>query len=271
MHERQQSSGKKKRSPGRTALFVIVLVICIGVFLFAGYQLAGILFDYGEGTKEYASISEQYSIPDPVVPSADADAAQEQPQSVLPKDIDIASLTSDYPDCVGWIYIEGTPIDYPIARAEDNSYYLRRLLTKEHNTAGTLFVDYRNTGTFADQNTIIYGHNMKNGSMFACLAEYRDPDYYAQHPAIWLFTPGGIYRAEIFSIYDTDAASNTYTFHFETEEDFAAYLERIVHNAEYDTGVAVAPTDRILTLSTCVRGSDTQRHIVHAKLVSIGD
>ena len=106
---------------------------------------------------------------------------------------------------MGWIYVEAVPdINYPIVHGKDNETYLHRTYEKNYNFAGTIFVDYENKGDFSDCNTIVYGHNMKNGSMFAQLKKFtQDEETYKKSKYFWIFTPEKNYRYEIISAYTT--------------------------------------------------------------------
>lgn len=201
---------KKKKTAGDVVL-TVVLIAAICVFCYAGYNLFHIYTEYKKGTDEYNSITQMaVTERDP-----DGEAAGPEAGSELkaPMDIDFASLKSVNDDVVGWIYVEAVPdINYPIVHGKDNETYLHRTYEKNYNFAGTIFVDYENKGDFSDCNTIVYGHNMKNGSMFAQLKKFtQDEETYKKSKYFWIFTPEKNYRYEIISAYTTGVNSDTYT------------------------------------------------------------
>ena len=215
---------KKKKTAGDVVL-TVVLIAAICVFCYAGYNLFHIYTEYKKGTDEYNSITQMaVTERDP-----DGEAAGPEAGSELkaPMDIDFASLKSVNNDVVGWIYVEAVPdINYPIVHGKDNETYLHRTYEKNYNFAGTIFVDYENKGDFSDCNTIVYGHNMKNGSMFAQLKKFtQDEETYKKSKYFWIFTPEKNYRYEIISAYTTGVNSDTYTLFKGPGEEFEKYLE----------------------------------------------
>ena len=162
---------KKKKTVGDHIL-TIVLIVAICIFCYAAFNLYHIYTEYKKGTDEYNSISEM------AVTERDPDQVEEidQPdeQPVAPVSIDFDSLRSINEDVIGWIYMEALPeISYPVVQGEDNNFYLHQTYEKNYNFAGTIFIDYENKRDFSDCNTLVYGHNMKNGSMFGMLKKYR--------------------------------------------------------------------------------------------------
>ena len=188
-------------------------------------------------------------------------------------DIDVASLKSGNDDVVGWIYVEAVPdINYPIVHGKDNETYLHRTYEKNYNFAGTIFVDYENKGDFNDCNTIVYGHNMKNGSMFAQLKKFtQDEETYKKSKYFWIFTPEKNYRYEIISAYTTGVNSDTYTLFKGPGEEFEKYLEKIKGYSEIRTDAeGMNIKDKIITLSTCT-GNEATRYVVQGKRVDTLD
>ena len=130
---------------------------------------------------------------------------------------------------IGWIYVDALPdISYPIVQGKDNQTYLHQTYEKNYNFAGTIFVDYENGRDFNDCNTLVYGHNMKNGSMFGHLKKFtEDEKLYNNDRYFWILTPDKNYRYEIISAYTTGVNSDTYTLFKGPGEEFAEYLETI--------------------------------------------
>ncbi len=260
-------------------LWKIMLFIAIVVFLFSSYQLYAIFVEYKEGTDQYVDISNMV-VEKPVEPPVIVEEKEiineqgkiEKPYSDLPKylapDVDFKELQGVNSDVIGWIEIEAIPsISYPIVHTDDNDYYLKRTIYKKWNSAGSIFVDYTNNGTFTDCNTIIYGHNMKNGSMFGNLSDLYEKGKYKESPYIWICTPKGKYRYEIFSIQYADVNSNTYTFHQTHGKEFHQYLIEMASRSEVDFKTPyLSGDDYIITLSTCTSNKNT-RFVVQARWI----
>ena len=257
---------KKKKTVGDHIL-TIVLIVAICIFCYAAFNLYHIYTEYKKGTDEYNSISEM------AVTERDPDQVEEidQPdeQPVAPVSIDFDSLRSINEDVIGWIYMEALPeISYPVVQGKDNAYYLHHLFSGESNINGSIFVDCHNQPDFTDQNTIVYGHNMKNGSMFGTLDKYQDKELFEQHPEFYLYLPDKILKYRIFSCYAGRTGSEGYRYHFPEAEDFQTFLDTVSSYRDYDTGTELSATDRIVTLSTCVNSRRNYRYLVHGKLSS---
>ena len=154
-------------------------------------------------------------------------------------------------DIVGWIYLEGSEINYPIAQSGDNSYYLKHLFDKSSNSSGCIFLDCRNASDFTDKHSIVYGHHMKNGTMFSGLDSYKSQEYYDTHPQIMLLTPEQNYVIEIFAGYVASVEDDAWQVDFGSEDDFEEWIGQSIDRSCFAGSVAPAATDRIITLSTC--------------------
>lgn len=193
---------------------------------------------------------------------------EEKTLPVLKNPIDFTQLLSVNSDIVGWLRIRALDISYPVVQGKDNDYYLHRTFEKTDNFAGCLFVNSYNMGDFTDQNTIIYGHNMKNGSMFGKLKNFNDPEVFKKSRYFWIFTPDFIYQYRIFSASVVDKTGLTYQISF-TDDEFDQFISRAYSNSVVDNqGVTVTKEDRIVTLSTCT-GDDSTRFVVMGKLAQI--
>lgn len=256
---------QKRFSPLR----LLVLLAAVGVFCYAGMQL----LDYsGENAQaeqgNQALIDQAVVLVEPTAPAEGAAEETEPLREAAPIQVDFEALHLQNPDIIGWIYSPDTPINYPIAQSEDNSYYLRRLIDGTRNTAGTIFADFRNAPDFADRNTLVYGHNMKNNTMFGTLSEYRRQDYYEAHSLLWLLTPGGSYKLEPLSGFVTRADSDSYTI-FETQEALHSYLDEAVAQSGFRTETDLDTVERIVTLSTCTYQGDDKRFILVCALTEL--
>lgn len=265
-----------KKKHFKNHLWNILFVAALCMFAYAFYNVISIHSVYRAADNEYASLAEIARSSEPnqanvaesgaVYPDAetnsvvDADVAYQSP-------IDFAALREINPDVIGWIYIDGTNIDYPIVRSKDNDDYLRKTFKGERNASGAIFMDYQNSPDFTDKNSIIYGHKMKNGSMFADLTDYKNQNFYESHPSFVIFTPDMEYRCDIISIYVTPGiGSRTYAMSYVNESSFSEYIDYISEGSIIRTGYMFNASDRIVTLSTCDAAFDDARMIVHAVL-----
>lgn len=265
--QKQPEQKKKKKSD---VLLTIALIVAIAVFCYAAFNLYHIYTEYKKGTDEYNQIEEM------AVTERDADSAEVAgPNAQLkpPIEVDFDKLKSVNEDVVGWIYVDALPdISYPIVKGKDNQTYLHQTYEKNYNFAGTIFVDYENSGDFSDCNTLVYGHNMKNGSMFGHLKKFREDDkLYKQDKYFWILTPERNYRYEIITAYTTGVNSDTYTLFKGPGEEFEEYLETIKGYSEIQTDdTDLTIKDRIVTLSTCT-GNESTRFVVQGKRVDAED
>lgn len=171
-------------------------------------------------------------------------------------------------DYMGWINIENTPVNYPIVKSNDNEFYLTRGFNKEYLISGSIFMDYRNKG-FEDKNIVIYGHNMKDLSMFGSLKKYKNLDYLKDNKYITISNKENeIFKYEIFSAYVTDAYDlEAVSTNFNTKEHFIKYINKIYEKSIHDLNIDTKIIDKILTLLTCSNESNDSRLVIHAKLM----
>ena len=267
---------------------LIVMLAALAVFLYSGYTLYGFYKEYKKRSDEYDNLENSYAVDqeqesENIDNLEDDDALQsisgqevrtvfedgeEKTLPVLKNPIDFTQLLSVNSDIVGWLRIRALDISYPVVQGKDNDYYLHRTFEKTDNFAGCLFVNSYNMGDFTDQNTIIYGHNMKNGSMFGKLKNFSDPEVFKKSRYFWIFTPDFIYQYRIFSASVVDKTGLTYQISF-TDDEFDQFISRAYSNSVVDNqGVTVTKEDRIVTLSTCT-GDDSTRFVVMGKLAQI--
>src|SRR5690625_306291 len=194
-----------------------------------------------------------------------SDLTVEEKTEILPK---FHSLLEQNSDTVGWIHIPNTVIDYPIVQADDNTCYLDHTFAMEKNKAGAIFMDYRNDVEELDQNTINYGHHMKDGSMFKRLAKFRNEDFLLENKKIVFNSIYEEMEWEIFAVFVTDTDFNYIEPNFSTEDEFQEFIEMVklksIMPLEYD----ITQEDHILTLSTCGYDFDDARIVVQAKLLN---
>jgi len=256
----------------------IALAVVIGI---SGYNALSIWMDQRRSDDEYADLRKLSLSADRkagVIGSAAAGRGAFMLASAAPpaagltapeKQVDFEALRAINDDTVAWIYSEGTPIDYPVVLGEDNAFYLTHTFSGRPGAAGAIFMDFDNQGDFSDANTAIYGHHMRNGSMFASLDKYRKQSYYDEHPVIYLYTPGGNYAIELFSAYVRDASLLPHDF--DSPRAFLAYADQIKALSDFRSDVMIGENDRIVTLVTCNYNYDDARYVVHGKLVPLHD
>ncbi len=192
---------------------------------------------------------------------------KEEPKEVLPF---IQELQQRNPEVVGWIELQGTEIDYPVVQAEDNEFYLKRDWLGQDNSAGAIFMDYRNDPLGFEErktHTILYGHHRQDGSMFQNLMNYKDEQYFKENPTFEVTDQYGTHTFEIFSVYVTSIDFYFIETRFPEDEDFEEFLEAIIERRKFDTDVKVTAEDHLLTLSTCTYEYDDARFVVHARRV----
>ena len=180
--------------------------------------------------------------------------------------INIGALQEVNPDVLGWIRIPDTKIDYPLMQGEDNDFYLKHTWEKAPNSVGSIFMEHLNSPDLTDYNTIVYGHNMKNNSMFGDLENFAVQKYWQEHPYVYIAAAEGVYRYEIFVFFRAEVDSLTYSINPTRDDTKQKFLALSLENSWIDTGIQPAVTDRILTLSTCSGMNYSNRYVVQARL-----
>lgn len=180
--------------------------------------------------------------------------------------INIAALRETNEDVLGWIRIPDTKIDYPLMQGEDNDFYLKHTWQKKRNSVGSIFLEYLNRPDLTDFNTIVYGHNMRDKSMFGQLDNYSIDDFWKTHPYVYVAIDSGVYRYEVFAFFQAPVDSVTYSIRPRRDDTKQEFLDYSMESNWIDTGVQPVITDRILTLSTCTGRDYTARNVVQARL-----
>ncbi len=237
---------------------VILTLIFMGGLVVSIYQIASQLKEYSEGKESYTDLDMYIELPDPRENSGAAEEIlTESGESASKEDlipwpaVDFTALSEINPDIVGWIYIEDTDINYPVVQGSDNAYYLKHLFNGEYNNSGCIFLDSRVALDFSDRHNILYGHHMKNGTMFSGLDNFKRQDYYDAHSCALLMTPSGNYRVEFFAGYVASVEEAAWNVGFGSDMEFEAWVEDARERSCFESDISVAVTDRILTLSTC--------------------
>lgn len=194
------------------------------------------------------------------------EAVEDDPVLEELRKTDLAALRENNPDVVGWIRVPDTKIDYPVVQGEDNDYYLKHTWQGNANSVGTIFMDVSSHPDLTDFNTLIYGHNMRSGSMFAALRNYGQQSYYDAHPYVYLLVDNGVFRFDIFSAYQAELDASAYGQSFRQRETREKFLGDAAEKSAIETGITPGIRDRILTLSTCSGMGYETRWVVHARL-----
>lgn len=189
-------------------------------------------------------------------------------------DVDFEKLLAINDEIYAWIYVPETKIDYPVAQSKkDDSYYLHYNMNREPEFAGCIYTEKCNAKDFSDPNTIIYGHNMKNKSMFGGLHYFEDREFFDKNPYFYIYTPSEIRTYQIFAAYEYDDRNIMNSYDFEVEETFQYYIDSIyqVNSVKKNIReeIAVTNKDHIVTLSTCVGGKRSNRYLVQGVLTDV--
>lgn len=241
---------KSRKARRKNMILNVILVAAIVVFCVSAFKLLQIGKGYKDGQSEYEKVR------DVAIKNADDKEKYR---------VDFDELMKINDDTVGWIrfYKEPSQINYPVVQGEDNDLYLHKTFSANENTLGAIFVDAAASSDFTDKNTIIYGHRMKDGSMFRKLEEYKDKDFWKENPYFYIYTPDGKeITYKIYSVGQVLDTSDTYLTSFAGEEDYQKFLDMTMKEADYDTGVKVTTEDTVVTLSTCTAASDEHRFVV---------
>lgn len=253
----------------KKVLIAVSIVIGAAAVICAVIGIREYLLQKNAGN-EYEEIREEVGTGQP---EPEPEPEPEAPAVEIP--IDFASLQARNPDVYAWITVPGTQVDYPILQsASDNGYYLDHTIDGEEKPEGSIFTENYNSKDFEDPNTVIYGHNMKNGSMFRTLHDYMDRAFFDNNKDVIIYTPDAIRHYRIFAayLYDNRHILESYDY-FQDPAVFQGYLNEVLTqrdmNAFIDTQTAVGADDKIITLSTCYGTQHNVRYLVQAVLVSI--
>lgn len=254
----------------------VLLLICCAVFVFAAVNVVITIVRYNKAATVYEEIQDKYvKTPESTTteekkePDTTEGATTEEPaKEPLPIEVDFDALLRDNKDIVGWIYCPDTPINYPVVQASDNDYYLRRDLNGKYLISGTLFADYRSETVGVDKNYVVFGHNMKNDTMFGTLVDYKKQSYYEAHPMLYYFTPDKAYKIELCAGQVVNRQDEIYNVNV-SDEKTSELIEKAISKSTFKAKVEIGEDDRFITLSTCSYEYDNARYILIGKLTPI--
>ena len=267
----KEETGKKAVLSDRLLLVGIILGAI--VIVIAGIKLISMTMDYRKGDKVYDTVREVVIKDEPQkgIPKPDKDKTEdpevEKPwyQSIV---VDMDELKQINSDAVGWIHFENEDISYPIVRGKDNDTYIHTAFTGEQVSAGSIFMDVDNKADFTDNHTLIYGHNMKDLTMFGKLKYYKtDEDYFPEHKYFQIITNNKKLRYQVFAYKEVEDDSLIYAVYSNSNTDFYKFAKNVISSAnQCPEGVVVGYDDRVVTLSTCT-DRDDKRFVVCGILI----
>lgn len=241
----------------------LLIAICLCIFAFSAYMLISYYFEYKQMDSVYAGITDQLV----------GDFAYEADSEGLLKEapnIDLSELSAINDEVIGYIIIPDTKISYPIVHSDDPIKYLNYDVQLNRSRAGAIFTDTSNETDFSDDNTIIYGHNMFDGSMFSNLGKYiEDEDFFFEHSYIYLYTQNEIRLYRVYAALVTEETSDVYTLNFGSDEAKQNYIQTYAKASAVQAKKVPKDSESLITLSTCKNSSGPERNVVLAYLVDI--
>lgn len=258
------ATNRHNKKFAQKALFIIIMVAAGLILAFALYNIYSITSE--DSANEHTMEAMRQFV---------MTANEQTGDTVNPDDIrtiDFEALHEVNPEIVGWLYIPGTTVDYPVTQTDNDSYYLSHGPDLEENRAGSLFFETACSPDLYDINTIIYGHRMNNGSMFGSMSDFEDPSYFNDHRIAYVYTQDGArHEYEFFTILHSSDSMDApaYRLGYDDPADFVANCESMMDASIVPVDdVTISANDKILTLSTCIRGDGDSRLVLQAKKVS---
>jgi len=261
--KRASGGRRRKKKKQSRALYYVILLILLGVLVFSAVKIISYFKQQSDAADAQQEISDNY-----ITPGTSADDNTDDTQKDNDKDkttktpdeetitVNFDKMVADYPDVVGYIYCANTNLKNPIQYGKGNDYYLTHDSKGNTNNNGSIFVEQVNSGSFSDNNTIIYGHNMKSGMMFADLTKYKDKSYYSSHPYIYIYTPSQNYRLDLYAGFVCEHDDEVYATSL-TQDQLKAMAAKSTFTSNIGT-----PTGKTVTLSTCSYEFDNARYVV---------
>lgn len=241
--------GNKKRAGG--TFWKILICVALLVFLAsAGLTLRSYLADK-KAQEEYEQLASKAAQTTQETTAEETKEQETEPEEEVyqsPYDFDV--LKGENPDTIGWIDIPDTKISYPIVQGTDNDFYLKHDFHGESSVAGTIYLDYESEGDFEGRNNILYGHNMKNGSMFKDVVRYKDPSYFKEHQYFTIYTPDRAIHLKAVSCYYGEAKPIVRKTRFKSQEAFDEFVKEMIAPCSYAEPVEY-PVKALYTLVTC--------------------
>lgn len=255
-------------------IWKIAVLILIGIFLTAAGLYVKNIYQQKKAQEEYEKFIEERVEQqiEEIAPEV-VDKLGELGIEIPEKAIDFHALTEENEDVYAWLYIPGIGVDYPVLQhPTDDTYYLDHNMDGTKGYPGVIYTETVNQKDFTDPHTVIYGHNMNNGSMFGALHEFEDREVFDENQYFFIYTPEKVFVYQIFAAYEYNAVHLIYNFDLQNPAIFQNYLEQIFQirsiNANIRDDVEVNSENRIVTLSTCVKGKKNMRYLVQGVLLN---
>jgi sortase B len=233
------------------------VAVGVGIMAVAVVYLGVTFFNYQQSDSAYDGIRDSMF--------ANVDESGDEAAKISQIQANLAQLRLQNPDTIAWLEFDNISISYPIMQGNDDQFYLHHNFAGKEDNAGSIFMEAQNNQDFSDAHTIVYGHNMRNGSMFGQLKKYKSKDFYNDNRYFTVYTETDVHRYEIFAYYDIKSYGNVYTLGFGHDAEFGAFIDQMLRRSYYDCGVSVGEQDQVVTLSTC--STTGMRFVVHAKEV----
>ena len=264
-----QKMFQKEEQSLRPKSKVTTLLVPAGILMIAagGYVLASTQINYQNSNELYEDLNEEFAGTQTGSETSGGEIDVKADWEVG-LDVDFDKLKAVNPEVVGWIYFENEDISYPLMYSGEDDKYLHTAMDGSSAVAGSIFIEGKNKPDFSDSHTIIYGHNMRNLSMFGKLRYYyREEDYYKDHQYFQIITEERAYRYRIFAYENVSADSFIYSVPFAADDSFGEFIEKLYGLSLRDTGVKADKNDHIITCSTC--STTGNRFVVHG--VRVGE
>ena len=253
----------------KTADWTVVLILCAIAVCCGGYLIYH-HWSVKQRELEYEKLRQEETLSaatETVIAEPETEESTEETVIYCDPVYDFGQLHEQNEDIYAWIVVPGTQVDYPLLQSETDNYYLDYNLDHSKGYPGCIYTNQCNRKDFSDYNTVLYGHNMKNLSMFGSLKKYKTEDFYKDHQFFTIYTSECAYRYQIFAYYDVPETDEVYTVGFAPDDTFQKFIDKMKQKSYDDTGVNVTKDDHIMTLSTC--STTGKRFVVHA--VRIGE
>ena len=249
------------RKKGNTVLAGLIICLLL-VFLAAAGKLFGAYLKYQKGDVSYEKLQEYVQEPEEEE-SPESEKEKEEPKNRY-LEIDFAGLKAVNPDVIAWIQIPALDISYPVVQGEDNDYYLKHSFEGESVNAGCIFMDCGASADWSDRNTFVFGHNMRDESMFGAFKNLlKGTASCEENPYFYIYTEDKVYIYEIFSYYETKSTSDRFAT-FTSDASYDDYVQWATEHSLYASDADLSDRGNIVSLSTCYGSSGTKRRaLIH--------
>jgi sortase B len=267
-----------KSNAVRRNTLVLIAAICIVLMAIGGIQMLRIQMEYRQGIALYEELTGFLSFDNAnddreqiIIVGEDGEVEETftlPPDIELPR-VDFDALREINPNIIGWIILEGTPINYPVVQGSDNDFYLTHLFDGTFNPSGAIFMDYLNNPNMTDPHTLIYGHHMQNGSMFAAIELYVSQAFYEEHPFIFYITPERDYVIKPFTGYTTDVWSPSWQLEFDNDAQKESWIAGRRARSDFASNTTALTSHRFVTLTTCSMTIRDARYVLTGILMPV--